>query len=63
MTIRSCVCATMCCREAGNHGPQPEWNDPEPSLSQRLAEKSAHLVQPASQEDPQVRTWTYANLS
>lgn len=35
-------------REVGSHGPQPEWNDPEPTLPQRLAEKSPHLVQPAS---------------
>lgn len=45
----------MCRREVTKHGPQPEWNDFEPTLPQRLAKASAHLVQPASQEDPQVR--------
>lgn len=48
--------ALLFCREVSSHGPEPEWNDSEPTLSQRLAEKSAHLVQPACQEDPQVRT-------
>lgn len=43
MTDRFCV-STLFCREVGSHGPQPEWNDPEPTFPQRLAEKSAHLV-------------------
>ncbi|KAF7655177.1 hypothetical protein LDENG_00059900 [Lucifuga dentata] len=42
-------------REVDNHGPQPEWNDPESSLPQRLAEKSAHMVQSACQEAPQAK--------
>jgi len=37
-----------------NHGSQPEWHDFEPSLPQRLAEASPHLVQPARQKAPQV---------
>lgn len=53
--MTACPCFTMCCREVVKHGPQPEWNDFEPSLPQRLAKASAHLVQPASQEAPQVR--------
>lgn len=44
----------MCCREVGNHGAQPQWNDPEPPLPQRLAAEGPHLVQPAGQEAPQV---------
>lgn len=50
MTGAVCVC----CREVGSHGPQPQWNDPEPPLPQRLAEEGTHLVQPASQERAQV---------